>query len=269
MKKSTIILTLIVLILTACTGEEAPAENPDVLMTSAVGTMVASFFETQTAVYTPPLPTSTPVLAQTPTPTPTIIYPTVIFGPTLTPTFRYTSTPGTPTPTGTLPTATVNGASLAVGCNNLAFVRDVNIPSGTVLAKDQVFTKTWKVENTGTCAWTPQYILVSAGGDTLGGETMRISKTVTVGDWSELSVELQAPENPGKYTSYWRLSSGQSMFGATLAVSIVVKSPTATSVPPTATRTPTTAPAATSTYTPTTTPTPIPTETPTPTPTPP
>ena len=230
MKKSTIILTLIVLILTACTGEEAPAENPDVLMTSAVGTMVASFFETQTAVYTPPLPTSTPAQAQTPTPTPTIIYPTVSFGPTLTPTLRYTSTPGTPTPTGTLPTATVNSASLAVGCNNLAFVRDVNIPAGTVLAKDQVFTKTWKVENTGTCEWTRQYLLVSAGGDTLGGETMKISKTVTVGDWSELSVELQAPENAGTYTSYWRLSNGQSAFGATLTVTIIVKDviPTAT-----------------------------------------
>jgi hypothetical protein len=187
--------------------------------------------------------------------------------PTLTPTLRYTSTPGTPTPTGTLPTATVNGASLAVGCNNLAFVRDVNFPAGTVLAKDQVFTKTWKVENTGTCEWTRQYLLVSAGGDTLGGETMKITKTVTVGDWSELSVELQAPENAGTYTSYWRLSNGQSMFGATLAVSIVVKSPTATSVPPTATRTSTPVPTATPspTYTPPPTSTETPTETPTPT----
>jgi len=139
-----------------------------------------------------------------------------------------------------------------------------------VLAKDQVFRKTWKVENTGTCEWTRQYLLVPAGGDTLGGETMKISKNVTVGDWSELSVELQAPENPGKYTSYWRLSNGQSMFGATLTVSIVVESPTATSLPPTATRTPTTAPTATPTptYTPTPTSTEAPTQTPTPTSTP-
>jgi hypothetical protein len=177
---------------------------------------------------------------------------------------RYTSTPGTPTPTGTLPTATVNSASLAVGCNNLAFVRDVNIPSGTVFEKNKVFTKTWKVENTGTCAWMPQYILVSAGGDTLGGETMRISRSVTVGDWSELSVELQAPETPGKYTSSWRLSSGQSMFGATLTVSIVVEAAAPTAVPPTATFSPTTAPTATHTPTPTPTETPTPTITPTP-----
>jgi hypothetical protein len=222
--RSTLIAVLITFILVACTGEGAPTDNPEVLMTSVVGTMVASFFETQTAMYTPPAPTSTATYV--PTPTPTILYATVTPGPTLTPTFiYYTATPGTVTitPTGTLPTPTVNSASLAVGCNNLAFVRDVNIPSGTVFEKNQVFTKTWKVENTGTCAWTGLYTLVSAGGDTLGGETMRTQKTVQVGSWSELSVELQAPNEPGKYTSYWRLSDGQSMFGATLAVSIVVE----------------------------------------------
>ncbi len=170
MKKylSTILLisVLIIFLLTACTGTENATESPDVLMTSAVGSMVASFFGTQTAMYTPPSPTST--ATNTPLPSPTIIYPTATLAPAFTATYIYFSaTPGTITPTGTLPTPTVNSDALAVGCDNLAFVRDVTIPAGTIIVKNQGFTKTWKVQNTGTCDWLYQYSLVLVGGITL------------------------------------------------------------------------------------------------------
>jgi hypothetical protein len=252
-----LIVLLIALLLTSCVGEEAPTENPDVLMTSAVGTIVASFFASQTAAYTPPAPTSQPTLM--PPLSATLSMSTVTLGPTPTPTFVYYSpTPGTVTvtPTGTLSTATVNPASLAFGCNNLAFVRDANIPSGTVMEPGQVFTKTWKVENTGKCEWAFNYILVHAGGNTLAGETGRIQKKVPVGSWSELSVAMGAPKEPGTYTSSWRLSDGKNLFGATLSVTIVVKKPTSTPVPPTATfsPTPTPTPTDTPTFTPTTEP---------------
>jgi hypothetical protein len=225
------IVLLITFVLTACAGAATPTENTDVFMTSAVGTMVASFFGTQTAMYTPPVPTSTPTATIAPLPSPTIIYPTATLGPTITSTYIYFSaTPGTITPTGTLPTPTVNSSALAVGCNNLALVRDVNIPSGTAFEKNQVFTKTWKVENTGTCEWAPYYTLVYAGGDILEGETTRTQKSVSVGSWSELSLNFEAPKKAGTYVGYWRLSDGQNMFGATLTVSIVVKD-TATAIP--------------------------------------
>jgi hypothetical protein len=233
---SILVVILIAFLVIACTGEETPTESPETLMTSAVGSMVASFFGTQTAMYTPPSPVSTATIV--PLPSSTVIYPTTTLGPTLTPTFIYFSaTPGTATPTGTLPTATVNSASLAVGCNNLAFIRDVNVPSGTVIQKGQEFRKTWKVQNTGTCDWMYQYTLVPAGGDDLGGAATKIQKSVAVWNWSELSVDLAAPKKPGTYTSYWRLSNGQSLFGATLAVSIVVKDAAPTAVPPTVTPT--------------------------------
>ena len=262
---SILIVILIAFILVACTGNETPTQSADVLMTSAVGSMVASFFGTQTAMYTPPSPTST--ATKIPFPSPMVIQRTITFAPTPTPTYVYysaTPTRGTITPTGTLPTPTVNSSALAVGCNNLAFIRDVNIPAGTVLEKNQVFTKTWKIQNTGTCNWNSLYALISAGGNTLGGETKRISP-VLIGNWSEVSMELQAPKIPGTYTSYWRVSNGQHIpFGASLAVTIVVQDVAPTAVPPTATLSPTSAPTAT----PTPTPTQTPTQTPTPTPTP-
>jgi hypothetical protein len=130
-------LTLIVSILTACTGEESPTQGADVLMTSVVGTMAASFQGTQTAMVTPPIPTST--ATNTPVTSPTLNFPTATLGPTLTPTFiYYSATPSTITPTGTLRTPTVNPSSLAVGCNNLAFIRDVSVPAERSLKRSGI-----------------------------------------------------------------------------------------------------------------------------------
>jgi Ig-like domain from next to BRCA1 gene len=256
------VLFVSVFVLSACGGATPSPDEFNAIMTEGVGTMVAAFFDTQTAMYTPPLDTATATqtpfntvtpFASTAAPaSPTIVYYTATLG---------TRTPGTPTPTGTLSTATVNPGALEYGCNNLAFIRDVTIPSGTVLLKNQTFTKTWKVQNTGTCNWMFQYQLVLFSGDPYGGKNYKIQKVVTPNDWSELSVNLTAPKNPGTYTSYWRLQDAEGhMFGATLVVSFKVEAePTAvptftpTLVPTVATTNspdPTYTPTATPTYTP-------------------
>jgi hypothetical protein len=239
-------LSLILIFLVSCGGGSVPQEmDVDALLTAAVGTMAESFFETQTAMVTSetptgtasmtPLPTFTPFPSGTPQlATPSFIFYTATLG---------TLTPGTPTATGTQPTATVNPALLASGCNNLAFVRDVTMPSGTVLQKNQGFTKTWKVQNTGTCEWMYQYRLVLLSGDAAGAESDYIRKQVAVWSWAEVSVFGTAPQKPGTYTSYWRMADGAGrMFGATLTLSYVVAQPTAvppTAVPPTNTPKPT------------------------------
>lgn len=271
--KKLLIMLLLAALLVSCGGEApVPTEEVEALMTSVVSTMVASFFETQTALVTPV--TSTSISTETP-------FATVTQFPSSTPfalstsTFIYFTatlgslTPGSPTVTGTLPTATVNPGALAVGCNNLGFIRDVTIPAGTVIQPNKNFTKTWKVQNTGTCNWMYQYSFMLLSGDSYGEDkVIKIQKLVTVNDWTELSVSMTAPKKPGTYTSYWRLADlNQTMFGATLAVSFVVPGPTSA---PTITKTPaptstfTVAPPPTSTFTVT----PPPSETPTLTPTP-
>src|SRR3989304_1723016 len=93
---------LLALTLTAC-GETAPTQDVNAIMTSAVSSMVASFFETQTAMV--PLSTPTPLPSLTPLPSPTIIYPTSTFAPLPTATYiYYTPTLGTVGPTATLGT---------------------------------------------------------------------------------------------------------------------------------------------------------------------
>jgi Ig-like domain from next to BRCA1 gene len=252
-------VTLAAFMLVSCAGE-APTDEVNTIMTAAVSTMVASFFDTQTAIVTPATSTSISTSTSTLTPLPTFTpfsSPTVFASSTFiyyTPTLG-SLTPGTPTATGTLATATINPSVLAYGCNNLAFIRDVTVPAGTVINKNQDFTKTWKVQNTGTCNWLYQYGLVLLSGERYGGKDTKIQRLVTVNDWSEVSVNMTAPKNPGTYINYWRMTdtSGH-MFGATLVVSFVVAAPPAPTKTPVPTSTFTLAP--TDTETPTLTATP-------------
>jgi hypothetical protein len=215
------------LLLVSCGGSATPTQDVNAVMTAAISTMVASFFETQTASV--PLATPTLIPSLTPIPTATIIVPTATFLPPPTAVIIYNTpilgtvapviTLGTP---GTFVTATINPSSLGSGCNNLAFIRDVTIPAGTVLKPGENFTKTWKVQNIGTCPWMYQYRLVIVSGDEFSAGSTKLDKQVTVNDWSEISLNMDAPNKEGNYVAYWRLSDGTNAFGATLVVSFQV-----------------------------------------------
>jgi hypothetical protein len=159
------VILLIPILLTACGGAAPTPVSID--MTAGVNTMVASFFGTQTAqaatiaaqataTFTPAPPTATytlPPPTALPLPSPTIVY----YYPSSTP--AYNTPTWIPLATGTLFTSTVIPSALAYGCNNLAFIRDVDYPSGTVVKPGESFYKTWKVMNNGTCDWKYQYTL--------------------------------------------------------------------------------------------------------------
>jgi hypothetical protein len=230
------VLVLVVCVaLSACAGQatEVPTLDANVIMTDAVNTFVASMNQTQTAqallvtntVTASPTVTSSPISLATNTPPPTwTVAP--VFNSVLPTVFK------SPTATGTQYTPTVNPALSAVGCNNLGLVYDVTIPSGTVMKPGENFTKTWKVENNGTCNWVYLYHLVLAGGDRMDGDPGSLGKVIVPGKWTQLSVGLIAPSKPGTYTGTWRMATQQgNPFGATLTVSIVVANPTDTPQP--------------------------------------
>ena len=90
------------------------------------------------------------------------------------------------------------------------------MPDGTQFSPDEKFTKTWRLENTGTCAWTPDYRLVFAEGDRRGAPTeLPLTATnVPAGSEVVVSVDLTAPASNGNYRGDWKLrnASGQ-VFG--------------------------------------------------------
>lgn len=230
-----ILLTLAGLLLSSCGGQKdvSPTQDLNAMLTAAVGTVVESVMQTQSALLPPatsspsntplPVPTGSPVIQapQANLPTATLIYLNATL-PVL----------ATPTVTGTRYTPTVNPSTLAFGCNNMLFIRDTTVPAGTVFVPKEKFTKIWQVANIGTCDWVYLYHLVFTGGEAMGGKPDNLSKVIKPGNWTKLSVDLTAPSKPGTYTGYWRFGDQTgNLFGSTLVVSIVVATPTKTPTP--------------------------------------
>lgn len=195
--------------------------------------------------------------AASPTITPTLFTPT----PSLTPTLFATNTLSLLV-SPTTSTGGTGGASGAVGCDNSVFVSDVTIPDGTNMTPGQSFTKTWKLQNTGTCPWTTSYKVTFLSGNQMSGVASPITVDVAPGSSADISVAMVAPATAGDAVGYWKLSNASNtQFGTSFYVQIKVGGSASTG---TATVTSTTgAPASTATFTSTPSPSATPTATPT------
>ncbi len=173
--------------------------------------------------------------------------------------------PPTPTLITPTPEPTPTGTTTPPACTmSAALLQDLSIPDGTILKPGQQFTKTWRVQNNGTCDWE-NYKLVFVRGSLLGGNSPSLLPKVTPGSTFDISLELFAPSYQGQYSGYWQIQSDKgSLIGPELHYTIRIPSPTATN---TATATATLTPTKTATSTPTPTFTPTPTSTVTVTPT--
>lgn len=152
------------------------------------------------------------------------------------------------------------------GCTNRAtFVDDVTIRDDSILAPGATFVKIWRLQNTGTCTWTPSYSLAFFGGERMGALTaVSLAAEVPSGTTVDLAVDMVAPTVPGTYQGFWRLRTPEGvLFGIGPAadqsvwVRIIVAAtttPTLTATP-TGTSTTTATPTATGTLTATPTPT--------------
>ena len=108
------------------------------------------------------------------------------------------------------------------------FVADVTVPDGTVFGAQQKFTKTWRVQNTGTTTWNANYELVFVSGNSLGyGGTIKLGRTVRPQENTDISIQLTAPNNLESYTGAWKLSNAQrQLFGPQLTTVIKVSGAT-------------------------------------------
>lgn len=109
-------------------------------------------------------------------------------------------------------------------CADSEYIKDMNIPDGTVLAPGETFTKTWKFKNTGDCKWTSDFSITFVDGDDMDGSDTEIDQTVNVNKKAEISIELTAPDDEGTYVGYWQLADEYgNTFGDTVYVEIVVE----------------------------------------------
>lgn len=168
------ILFIIIFILAACNlPSAAPAtEEPNAVFTAAALTVQA--------MSTLSTPFNTPTIPPPPATNTAVSFPTLALP---------TSTSAVP------PTAS---------CDLAQFVRDISIPDGSVFAPGATFTKTWRIENAGTCTWSG-YSLVFDSGDSMSGTSPTPIGTVSPGQEVDLSVNLTAPTTNGSYRGYWRI----------------------------------------------------------------
>ncbi len=201
-------------------GQSTPTLSPGVIYTAAAQTVAAVLTQSAPPATPTPLASPTPLL---PSPMPS-------GSPAETPTLPVM----TPAPTDNTPSPT----QTETPCHQAAFVADVTIPDGTLMMPGERFVKTWRLRNTGSCAWTPDYSLVFDHGVLMGGpREVPLDETVRPGETVEVSVELFAPQEAGVYQGFWRLRSpsggtfGVGPAGDPFWVSIVVVAPTATTTP--------------------------------------
>jgi hypothetical protein len=198
-----IFLLLTAILLAACAPATPIEPTPDVLAirTSAANTVVAEFTLTAAAFTPTPLPPTQTPTPETPTATPTLAFATD-------PTQIALGTPG-------------------LLCDDLSFdlaTVDVTILDGTSMTPGQEFVKTWKIKNTGSCAWGDGYTLTFSYGQKMDGQPVPLGTVVQVGQEVEISVNFKAPTAIGEYTSAWQMANAAGVtFGKAVFVKILVQ----------------------------------------------
>eukprot|EP00850_Spirogloea_muscicola_P017931 SM000159S01762 [mRNA] locus=s159:128792:132618:+ [translate_table: standard] len=89
------------------------------------------------------------------------------------------------------------------------FVKDVTIFDGTEILPGTRFTKIWRLRNSSNTHWPEGTQLICIGGFKLGltdASALQVPKDgLAPGDELDASVDMVAPELPGRYVSHWRL----------------------------------------------------------------
>jgi ABC-type amino acid transport substrate-binding protein len=118
--------------------------------------------------------------------------------------------------------------------NGMKFVEDITIADNNMknppyIKPGESFVKIWRVKNTGTCNWTPNYHLVYAYGNVFGaqmnGQRITIPLNVAPGQVVDLTVNLVAPQEPMVYQGFWQMETDTgSRFGQAIWVAITTNS---------------------------------------------
>jgi hypothetical protein len=154
------------LLLAACRPSpsvpETPTLDPNAVMTSAASTAGARMTENA---------------AMTPSPAPATA----------------TNTPQPPTETlaatTAVPTVAATTPATSAGGDKAQWVADVSIPDGTNMTPGQTFTKTWRLQNTGTSTWSTAYSLVFVTGAPMT-TTTKVPLTQQVGPGQSIDVSV-------------------------------------------------------------------------------
>lgn len=95
---------------------------------------------------------------------------------------------------------------------SMSFVEDVTIGEGESVPPDTPFTKTWRIQNTGTETWPPGVCLKYVGGDQFGHVNIVMVRSLDPQEISDVSVQMRSPVTPGMYQGQWRMCTATGLF---------------------------------------------------------
>jgi murein DD-endopeptidase MepM/ murein hydrolase activator NlpD len=91
-----------------------------------------------------------------------------------------------------------------VGRSLARFVSDVTIPDGFRVRPGEKFVKTWRMKNDGETTWGAGFTLSFARDLQMGAVNSVPLPNIRPGEQGNVSVELTAPANAGRYRSTWQ-----------------------------------------------------------------
>jgi hypothetical protein len=112
----------------------------------------------------------------------------------------------------------------ALSCSDsLVFMGDLTFPDRARVGPGQLLEKQWKVRNSGSCDWGPEYRFRWVGGAELSPQKEIALFPAVAGSEAVIALFLTAPAQPGEYISNWRAFSPRgTAFGDTLYIDVVV-----------------------------------------------
>jgi len=190
--KNALFLALLLssLILGACVGGGDGNGSPPEVQTEAAQIVIQIFAETAAAA--------------PPTATPTNAPPAI----TQTPDVPTAAPPLASTPPTASPTKTLGGGGSGTPCLRASFEMET-FPDGSQFDVNTYFMKGWRLKNTGTCIWTPEFNAVWVQGDIMDAESVVPFTTFDIppGGYASIYVLMKAPSPAGHYKGYWMLRS--------------------------------------------------------------
>jgi hypothetical protein len=105
-------------------------------------------------------------------------------------------------------TVTLTPSQPKIPCDQAAAGRpiDVTIPDETPLKPNQVFSKTWRLVNSGSCSWTAEYAVVWFSGVEMGvNREQFFLGRINPGQSVDVTVDMLTPTQGGIYQSNWKL----------------------------------------------------------------
>ncbi|XP_010116552.1 PREDICTED: uncharacterized protein C6orf106 homolog, partial [Chlamydotis macqueenii] len=95
---------------------------------------------------------------------------------------------------------------------SMSFVEDVTIGEGESIPPDTQFTKTWRIQNTGTEAWPPGVCLKYVGGDQFGHVNMVMVRSLEPQEIADVSVQMCSPSTGVLYQGQWRMCTATGLY---------------------------------------------------------